>query len=290
MKKVPYFIVALITSILLFNTANAAICTYQTESDRYGTIQYVCDVTRNNVDCDFRYNGAINSSSIIDTGLDLNLEYRDFLDNDGAIDCNEVPNLFFDQYINKNNAIVVWGVSNERVCDQHTHVNQDEVMEGTYTEDCTIYTLVNGTEDDDGSSESLEGVGGNTEEGVEVLNNFCSGTVLGAFTTIGWVFFFIKILIPIIIIVFGMIDLGKAVVASKDDEVKKSIKSLVIRTIAGIIIFFIPTILSFIIQLVNNNDGSMFNISGQFQNDGSFLDCTYCLLNPNEDECRKLVE
>ena len=61
---------------------------------------------------------------------------------------------------------------------------------------------------------------------------------------IGWVLWVFKIVIPIVIIVFGMIDLGKAVVASKDDEIKKSVKSLVMRAIAGIIIFFTGTAIS----------------------------------------------
>ncbi len=291
MKKALYIIITFIASTSFLNIANAAVCTYQNQSDRYGTVQYVCNVTSNDVDCDFRYGGAINSSSIKDTGLDLNIEYNDFLNSDNVIDCSEVPNLFLDQYTNKSNAIVVLGVSKERVCEEHQSAYENGlVMDGTYSEDCTIYTLVNNTPDDDGDSGSLEGVGGEIDEGVETLDNFCSGTVLGAFTTIGWIIFFLKIVIPIIIIVFGVIDLGKAIIASKDDEIKKSIKSLVFRAIAGIIIFFIPTILNFVIQLVDNNSETSLNANGDFKNDGSFLDCTYCLLNPNEDECRKLVE
>lgn len=69
---------------------------------------------------------------------------------------------------------------------------------------------------------------------------------------IGWVLWIFKIVIPIIIILFGMIDLGKAVVASKDDEIKKSVKSLVMRAISGIIIFFIPTIVGLIFSIVND--------------------------------------
>ena len=69
---------------------------------------------------------------------------------------------------------------------------------------------------------------------------------------VGWVLWVFKIAIPIIIIIFGMIDLGKAVVASKDDEIKKSVKSLVMRAISGIIIFFIPTIVGLIFSIVND--------------------------------------
>ena len=72
---------------------------------------------------------------------------------------------------------------------------------------------------------------------------------------LGWVLWVFKIVIPILIIVFGMIDLGKAVVASKDDEVKKAIKSLAMRAIAGVIIFFVPSLVSTIFKIVDGFDG-----------------------------------
>ena len=69
---------------------------------------------------------------------------------------------------------------------------------------------------------------------------------------VGWVLWVFKIVIPIIIIIFGIIDLGKAVVASKDDEIKKSIKSLVMRAVAGVVIFFIPTLIGVIFGIVDD--------------------------------------
>ncbi len=110
------------------------------------------------------------------------------------------------------------------------------------------------------------------------LENFCQGPVQGVFTTLGWVFFVIKILIPILLIVFGSIDVGKTVVASKDDEIKKSIKTLALRTIAGVIIFFVPTILNFGIKLIDNSE--VYN--------GTFLDCTKCMLDPINNVCSGL--
>ena len=89
---------------------------------------------------------------------------------------------------------------------------------------------------------------------------------------IGWVLWVFKIAIPIIIIVFGMIDLGKAVVASKDDEIKKSIKSLVMRAIAGIVIFFVPNLV-----------GLIFNLVGGFKaNDvqAEYGICKTCIVSP----------
>lgn len=99
---------------------------------------------------------------------------------------------------------------------------------------------------------------------------------------IGWVLWVFKIVIPIVIIVFGMIDLGKAVVASKDDEIKKSVKSLVMRAIAGIIIFFIPTLV-----------GAIFGLVGQFRSEeyeAEYNICKECITHPGDSECQSHVD
>lgn len=111
------------------------------------------------------------------------------------------------------------------------------------------------------------------------LDHFCQGKIQGVFTALGWVFFVIKILVPVILIVFGTIDLSKAVIASKDDEIKKSVKTLLIRVVAGIIIFFLPTILNMIVKTFNQND--VYN--------GTFMDCTSCMLDPTQDACATLM-
>ena len=125
-----------------------------------------------------------------------------------------------------------------------------------------------------------DGNQGNTSTPEFDADTFCTGPVQGVFTTLGWVFFILKILIPIILIVFGTIDFAKAVVSSKDDEIKKSAKTLVMRTIAGVIIFFIPTLLDFIVGLIGGDD--LYN--------GTFATCTHCMLEPTDDACRKLVD
>ena len=92
---------------------------------------------------------------------------------------------------------------------------------------------------------------------------------------VGWLLWAFKIIIPILIIIWGVIDLGKAVVASKDDEVKKAIKSLVMRAIAGIVVFFIPTLI-----------GAIFGIVGEFkENATEYAKCRTCITNPGGDVC-----
>ena len=141
-------------------------------------------------------------------------------------------------------------------------------------------------EDEDGENfggDREEAGGGRPEDVVndaqndnEVVENFCAGSRLGVFTTIGWVFWIAKILVPIVLIALGCIDLGKAVIASKDDEIKKSVKTLVIRIVAGIIIFFVPTLINLVVNLINGSDV----YTGE-----DFGTCTHCLLVPTDPNC-----
>ena len=59
--------------------------------------------------------------------------------------------------------------------------------------------------------------------------------------------------IPIILIVLGMFDLGKAVIASKEDEIKSAQKLLIKRAIYAVAIFFI----TFVVKAVFDAIGSV---------------------------------
>ncbi len=58
------------------------------------------------------------------------------------------------------------------------------------------------------------------------------------------------IIVPIGLIVFGTIDLGKAVIASDEKEVKAAQKRLISRFIYAALVFFIPVIVTAIMGLV----------------------------------------
>ena len=66
----------------------------------------------------------------------------------------------------------------------------------------------------------------------------------------------IKIAIPIILIVFGMLDMGKAVTSGKEDEIKKSAMTFMRRAIAAIVIFFIPAIVGLVLSTIDQSYGS----------------------------------
>jgi len=56
----------------------------------------------------------------------------------------------------------------------------------------------------------------------------------------------IQWLVPIVIIILGSLDLFKAVIASKEDEIKSAQKLLIKRIIYGVAIFFVGLIVTFI--------------------------------------------
>ena len=64
------------------------------------------------------------------------------------------------------------------------------------------------------------------------------------------VFPIVQIGIPILLIVFGTIDLGKAVISSDEKEVKQAQGRLIKRCIYAVAIFFITTLVSIIMSLV----------------------------------------
>lgn len=60
----------------------------------------------------------------------------------------------------------------------------------------------------------------------------------------------VQIGIPILLIVFGVIDLGKAVISSDEKEVKAAQSRLIKRCIYAVAVFFITTLVSLIMNLV----------------------------------------
>ena len=57
-----------------------------------------------------------------------------------------------------------------------------------------------------------------------------------------------KFTVPIIIIVFTVLDFSKAITAGKDDEIKKASKNFMIRIIIGVTIYIIPPVLNFVLS------------------------------------------
>ena len=70
---------------------------------------------------------------------------------------------------------------------------------------------------------------------------------------------YIKIAVPIIIIVMGSLDFGKAFISSDEDAMKKAQKKFIMRLIIGMVIFFIPTIVKALLNIANQVWGNVIN-------------------------------
>ena len=103
--------------------------------------------------------------------------------------------------------------------------------------------------------------------------SFCSDSAK-LWKLIGRVMLVFKIVIPLLLIIFGMIDLGKAVISSEEKAIKEATSSIIRRLIAAVVIFFIPTIV-----------GAVFSLIGEFNEDqkGDYTICKDCLVHPYKD-------
>lgn len=84
-------------------------------------------------------------------------------------------------------------------------------------------------------------------------NGFCASTIT-VWQGLGYVLLIFKIVLPILLIVLGIIALGKAVISDDDKEIKKCIKGLVTKFIIAIVIFFLPSIMNGIYPLITGFD------------------------------------
>lgn len=72
----------------------------------------------------------------------------------------------------------------------------------------------------------------------------------------------IQIGIPIILIVMGSIDLGKAVLSSDDKEIKSAQGRLLKRCIAAVAVFFVVTIVTLLMNLFTSSDTGIEGTTG----------------------------
>ncbi len=79
---------------------------------------------------------------------------------------------------------------------------------------------------------------------------------------------FVKILVPVILIVLGMLDMFKAFSSQKEDEIKKAQQIFVKRLISGLLVFLVITAVEF-----------LFSVLSSAGFGGSFTDCLDKIIN-----------
>ena len=66
----------------------------------------------------------------------------------------------------------------------------------------------------------------------------------------------IQIGVPIILIIVGMFDMGKAITQQKEDEIKKAQNLLVKKAIAAALVFLMFSLVSLVVSIVNIDSDS----------------------------------
>ena len=79
----------------------------------------------------------------------------------------------------------------------------------------------------------------------------------------------IQIAVPIVLVIFGMLDLFKGIAAEKDDEIKKGQQMFIKRLISAAIIFFVFIIVRVVISLAASDE----------DNSKGILDCAECFIS-----------
>lgn len=100
--------------------------------------------------------------------------------------------------------------------------------------------------------------------------SFCDQEgVLKALKVLSILIMIAKIAVPIILIVVGSIDYGKAMMSDNQDAIEKTTQSLIKKVIAGLIIFLVPTIVNAVIS-------SSQSAQDKADASGEFIKCAMC--------------
>ena len=108
---------------------------------------------------------------------------------------------------------------------------------------------------------------------IKILDGYtgCPGVAEIPYKLINTVSTIIKVIkfgVPILLIIFGMLDLGKAVVASKEDEIKKGQQMFIKRVISAVLVFFVVVVVQLVVNLASTDDttetGNIWNCVNTF--------------------------
>ena len=92
----------------------------------------------------------------------------------------------------------------------------------------------------------------------------CSG-LAPVLRIVGIVVWGIKVGVPIILIVVGMIDLARAVTEKSDDKIKEAQNKLIKRAIAAVLVFLVVSFVGILMELIGASD---------------YQDCMKCINKP----------
>ena len=105
---------------------------------------------------------------------------------------------------------------------------------------------------------------------MEVSDRICGSgdaDLSAVFGIIGWVVQGIKIIVPIMLILFGMLQMAQAVMSQKEDAIKKAQSGLINKIISAVVVFLVITLVTFLMSVIG---------------DDSWQACMNCIDNPTD--------
>ena len=69
-----------------------------------------------------------------------------------------------------------------------------------------------------------------------------------------YIYLGIQVVVPILLIIFGMIELAKAITAQKEDEIKKAQSSFLKKLVLAVIVFLVFSIVKLVFNFAGGGD------------------------------------
>lgn len=117
----------------------------------------------------------------------------------------------------------------------------------------------------------------NVLEDITENTTMCGGIAVpdNLFNLVATIIRIIKIVVPILLIIWGMLDFAKSVVAKKEEDIKKYQKAFISRLISAVLVFLVITI----VQLVVNLLAGVEQESGEEEQTADIWDCSKKFIN-----------
>ncbi len=109
----------------------------------------------------------------------------------------------------------------------------------------------------------------NMGEYIAACADVCIPSDLAKLTTL--VYNIIRIVVPLVLIIIGMVDMARAMIAKNQDEVKKAQQLLVKKAIAGAIVFLLLSLILWSVDILSS--------TSETDKDKGIVECINALFN-----------
>lgn len=105
-------------------------------------------------------------------------------------------------------------------------------------------------------------------------NDLCTSIPEGIKNLVHLVVVAIQVVVPILLIIWGMLDFAKAIIGQKEDDIKAGQKIFMRRLVAAIVVFLVVVIVQLTVNIANE-------IGGEGNQSSEAWSCASQLINGN---------